>query len=130
MGYSYLRNVRLFPVRVRARALLLINIKYKVMKGIIALDIDGTITADAEHLPKNVHHYLTSLAQEGWSLFFLTGRTFQWAFRTLRELPFPYAFALQNGAIILEMPARTMNRAASHRTAVGMRVRRRRMSQP
>ena len=76
------------------------------MKGVIALDIDGTITADANQLSKNVAVYLTSLAVEGWRFFFLTGRSFQWGFRTLSELPFPFWLAVQNGALLLEMPAR------------------------
>jgi hydroxymethylpyrimidine pyrophosphatase-like HAD family hydrolase len=76
-----------------------------VTKGIIALDIDGTITAHAEHLPQSVSRYLTELAQAGWTLLFVTGRPFKWGFRTLKELPFPYYFAVQNGAIVLQMPS-------------------------
>lgn len=75
------------------------------MKGTIALDIDGTLT-DSDHLPPNVIAYLKSLAENGWRLIFITGRTFQSGYRTLNTLPFTYYFAVQNGAIILEMPSR------------------------
>lgn len=75
------------------------------MKGTIALDIDGTLT-DYAHLPPNVIAYLKSLADNGWHLVFITGRTFQSGFLTLENLPFSYYLAVQNGAIILEMPGR------------------------
>lgn len=75
------------------------------MRGTIALDIDGTIT-DGNELPSNVIDYFKSLVDNGWRLVFITGRTFQSGFRTLQSLPFTYYFAVQNGAIILEMPSR------------------------
>lgn len=76
------------------------------MKGIIALDIDGTITEDFHSTPSEVNAYLRSLAAEGWQLVFITGRTYSWAFRCLKDMRFPYYFAVQNGAIILEMPSK------------------------
>jgi HAD superfamily hydrolase (TIGR01484 family) len=75
------------------------------MRGTIALDIDGTLT-DSHHLPPNVIVYLKSLIDCGWRLVFITGRTFQSGFKTLENLPFTYYFAVQNGAIILEMPSK------------------------
>lgn len=77
------------------------------MRGTIALDIDGTLT-DGPHLPPNVIAYLKSLAENGWRLFFITGRTFQSGYKTLMSLPFTYYFAVQNGAIILEMPSKRL----------------------
>nr|QIQ10892.1 Putative phosphatase [uncultured bacterium] len=74
------------------------------MRGTIALDIDGTLT-DGEHLPPNVIAYLQSLTDSGWRLVFITGRTFQSGYKTLKSLTFPYYLAVQNGAIILEMPS-------------------------
>lgn len=73
------------------------------MRGTIALDIDGTLT-NGPHLPVNVVTYLKSLVDGGWRLVFITGRTFQSGYETLKSLPFTYYFAVQNGAIILEMP--------------------------
>lgn len=74
------------------------------MKGTIALDIDGTLT-DHTDLPLSVIDYLKSLAENGWRLMFVTGRTFQSGYKTLKSLPFTYYFAVQNGAIIFEMPS-------------------------
>lgn len=76
------------------------------MKGIIALDIDGTITATAHSMPARVVRYLEQLPKQGWELIFITGRSFQWAYSILRELTAPYVLAIQNGAIELKMPAR------------------------
>lgn len=74
-------------------------------KGIIALDIDGTITAEHHQLPAAVGNYFSKLTASGWLLIFITGRTFQWGIEVLKTLDFPYYFAVQNGAIILEMPS-------------------------
>lgn len=77
-----------------------------VMKGIIALDIDGTITVEHHTIPLAVANYLTLLATEGWQFIFITGRTFSWGYEILKTLSFPYYFAVQNGAILIEMPWR------------------------
>lgn len=74
--------------------------------GIIALDIDGTITAEHHRLPIAVENYFSTLANAGWLLVFITGRTYSWGYEVLKTLDFPYYFAVQNGAIILEMPSR------------------------
>jgi hydroxymethylpyrimidine pyrophosphatase-like HAD family hydrolase len=75
------------------------------MRGTIALDIDGTITVETE-LSSNVIAYFKSLVDNGWRLIFITGRTFQSGYKTLKSIPFTYYFAVQNGAIILEMPSK------------------------
>lgn len=75
-------------------------------KGVIALDIDGTITSQTHQIHPDVVQYLTSLQEDGWNLIFITGRPFQWGYEVLRSLKHPYAFAVQNGALILDMPAR------------------------
>jgi 5-amino-6-(5-phospho-D-ribitylamino)uracil phosphatase len=74
------------------------------MKGIIALDIDGTITDEFHSMPMPVVAFLKEITAQGWQLAFITGRTFQWAYQVLNILEFPYYLAIQNGAIILEMP--------------------------
>ena len=78
------------------------------MKGLIALDMDGTIMVPGRSLSDEVAHYLESLAASGWQLAFITGRTFQMAEPLLRRLNTHYLFAVQNGAIILEMPTRQL----------------------
>ncbi len=78
------------------------------MYGTIALDIDGTLTTDMGNhmIPPRVLTYLSDLVKKGWQIMFITGRTFLTCYKTLQEVPFPYYLAVQNGAIILEMPAR------------------------
>lgn len=74
--------------------------------GTIALDIDGTLTSDSKPIPLSVIKYLEGLVLKGWRLIFITGRTFTTGYRLLEPLSFPYYLAVQNGAIILEMPSR------------------------
>lgn len=73
-------------------------------KGLIALDIDGTITTDMQDIPHNVVQYLSDLHQQGWAFVFITGRTFDFGYHVLKVLPFGYYYAVQNGAILLAMP--------------------------
>lgn len=77
-------------------------------KGWIALDIDGTTTADVHAIPKEVQDYLHELSNEGWKIFFITGRLFSWALSTVSSLEFPFYFATQNGADIFEMPSKKL----------------------
>ncbi len=76
-------------------------------KGIIALDIDGTLTNMSLPIPAAVLHFLTQLSHD-WKLIFITGRTFSWAHGVLQSLQVPYALAVQNGAAILQMPERKL----------------------
>ena len=41
-------------------------------KGIIALDIDGTITVQKHFLETSVKNYLNELIASGWCLIFIT----------------------------------------------------------
>ncbi|MCH9627985.1 MAG: hypothetical protein S4CHLAM2_16340 [Chlamydiales bacterium] len=74
------------------------------MKGIIALDIDGTITVEKHHLNPKVNTYLNGLIAEGWKLIFITGRTFSFAQPILSKIKGRFFFAVQNGAALFEMP--------------------------
>lgn len=78
------------------------------MKGVIALDIDGTITHGLEDVSMDVIDYLHTLVVEGWQVVFITGRTFALAERVLQVLPFPYLLAVYNGALIIDMPTQTV----------------------
>lgn len=75
-------------------------------KGLIALDIDGTITTNMQDIPHNVVQYLADLHQQGWAFVFITGRTFDFGYHVLKVLPFSYYYAVQNGAILLTIPDR------------------------
>ncbi len=74
-------------------------------KGLIALDIDGTVTAELHSIPLAVVDYLVKLEKQGWAIVFITGRLFTWAYMTLQQLPFPFLFAVQNGALLIELPS-------------------------
>lgn len=76
------------------------------MKGLIALDIDGTLTTQGQPIPTTVVNYLNQLATQGWMPIFITGRTFQWAHRILHAMKFPFYLSVQNGAMTLEMPSK------------------------
>jgi HAD superfamily hydrolase (TIGR01484 family) len=76
------------------------------MRGVLALDIDGTLTNEAHSMPRAVAQELIRYANEGWVLFFVTGRTFKWAWPLFKDLGVPYFLALQNGALLLKMPER------------------------
>lgn len=76
------------------------------MRGVLALDIDGTLTNEAHSMPPRVAQELIRYANEGWTLFFITGRTFKWAQPLFKDLGVPYYLALQNGALLIKMPER------------------------
>ncbi len=73
-------------------------------KGWIALDIDGTVTDGTEPMSHATAWYLGQLQAQGWQLMFITGRTFSFAHRALKNLAFPYLLAVQNGSDIISMP--------------------------
>lgn len=73
-------------------------------KGLIAIDIDGTLTAVRDHLPAKTIDYLKELEESGWKLLFVTGRTLTWATELLETLPFSYILSVFNGAFTVEKP--------------------------
>lgn len=73
-------------------------------KGILAFDIDGTLTDERHLIPEKVCRTLLEKHQEGWDVCLLTGRTLSFASYSLGGLHFPYLLAIQNGADILKMP--------------------------
>jgi len=78
---------------------------FTLPKGILALDIDGTLTAETYHIPVAVQSSLQEWHQQGWAIIFMTGRPFQWSAKTLQALPFSYTLAVQNGAFLINMPS-------------------------
>lgn len=75
-----------------------------VLKGCCALDLDGTLTDEPLTMPEPVRQRLEQLHHQGWALLFLTGRTFSLGRQPLRALQVPYAFAVQQGSLLLHMP--------------------------
>ena len=77
-----------------------------IPKGIIALDIDGTLTKERYAVSPQVIDYLSFLAHEGWKIIFITGRPFHWSYQTLQHMPFTYILAVQNGSLVMELPSK------------------------
>lgn len=75
-----------------------------MLKGTIALDIDGTITDGSHMIPDEVVSYFEALYAEGWRFILVTGRMFSFAMTALGKINFPYYLAVQNGADLLIMP--------------------------
>ena len=73
-------------------------------KGLIAIDIDGTLTAVRDALSPKVIAYLDQLQTDGWKLLFVTGRTLDWSAHLLQTLPFGFFLSAFNGAYTLEYP--------------------------
>ncbi|MBA3958499.1 MAG: HAD family phosphatase [Parachlamydiaceae bacterium] len=91
------------------------------MKGIIALDIDGTTTVPGQPITQEVVSYLKNLTRDKWQLLFITGRTLHGSQELLSDLPFPYFLAVQNGAIILDMPSKKIvSRKYLHKSIIPM----------
>jgi 5-amino-6-(5-phospho-D-ribitylamino)uracil phosphatase len=76
----------------------------------IALDIDGTLTADWHTIPDEVVAYLHTLFLKGWVIAIFTGRPYQFAEPIINKFTFPLYVALQNGSIILEMPQKKIRK--------------------
>jgi len=76
------------------------------MKGLLAFDIDGTLTHRLDWIDPKVVQFLKTLTEDKWQIAFLTGRTYAFAQRITRSFDFPYTIAYQNGADIFEMPSK------------------------
>lgn len=75
-----------------------------IKPGVIALDIDGTLTWGYQLISPKVAACLNELVLQGWQLVFITGRTYKGSYPLLKSLSFPYYLAVQNGASILQLP--------------------------
>ena len=76
------------------------------MKGIIALDIDGTTAKKGDPIPDKTLDYLEKLGKSGWKICFITGRPYSYALHAISPIEFDIALAVQNGADILHYPSR------------------------
>ena len=76
-------------------------------KGLIAIDIDGTLTSVRDHLPEPVSTFLHDLNKKGWKILFVTGRTLRWSLELLNQLPFGYFLSCFNGAYTTMQPEGT-----------------------
>lgn len=78
------------------------------MKGLICIDIDGTLTAVRDAVHSDVVCYLGKLVEEGYQILFVTGRTFFWSMHLLHAMPFSFYLAVLNGAYVVHMPTHTL----------------------
>ena len=77
-------------------------------KGLIAIDIDGTLTAVRDGLSQDVIEYLHDLSTSGWKLLFVTGRTLDWSIKLLANLPFAFYLSVFNGAYTISWPEKVL----------------------
>ena len=73
-------------------------------KGILALDIDNTLTDKDHVVPQNVADTLANMHAKGWYVFVLTGRAFVFAKHALERFNFPFYLCTQNGSEGITMP--------------------------
>jgi HAD superfamily hydrolase (TIGR01484 family) len=78
----------------------------RTFKGIIALDIDGTLTTRKHFLAPHVADYLNFLNESGWCLFLITGRSFTYASKILEHIHSPLYCGVQNGSAVYEFPSK------------------------
>lgn len=71
-----------------------------MMKKLLITDIDGTITHMPHALDDQIIQALHSLHDQGWGLFFLTGRYFTYARPLFQNFSVPYLLGCQNGACV------------------------------
>ncbi|MCH9621429.1 MAG: HMP-PP phosphatase [Chlamydiia bacterium] len=74
------------------------------MRGIIASDIDRTLTNRDHVIPKDVIKYLHKCYDDGFEIVFLTGRTFTFSRKALSLCDFPFHLGVQNGSEVLKIP--------------------------
>lgn len=75
------------------------------MKGIMALDIDGTLVEGVTAIPAKTQKFLEMCVLKGWKIVLITGRTYPLSLSSLQGLSFPFKLAPQNGAYLIEWPA-------------------------
>lgn len=74
--------------------------------GILALDLDGTLIFDGHTIAASLRGLLHELAQRGWKIVFLTGRSYALTKSIVAPLHFSYMLAQLNGEVLLKQPER------------------------
>jgi len=75
-----------------------------IMSGLIALDIDGTLTCDHDTIPVEVLGFLDECVEQGFDLIFITGRSYPRTVPMIR-MKSPFYLAVQNGAQCFHVPS-------------------------
>ena len=81
-------------------------------KGIIALDIDGTLVSNHRPLSQTLCRVLKEYHDSGYILLFATGRTLRWGMNHLDDLDCPFYLAAYNGALLYKVPEREVVKTA------------------
>jgi len=73
------------------------------LKGLLAIDVDGTLVTDQGKITAKVKSSLTRAHDAGWEIVLASGRTFYGARGVAAELPFVQYLAISNGAAIVDV---------------------------
>jgi len=73
------------------------------MKGLFAVDVDGTLITDNGEITAKVYDALEKAYAAGWETIIATGRTYYAARRIVESLPFIKYAILSNGACIVNL---------------------------
>lgn len=80
----------------------------RIFKGMIAIDIDGTLTQKKEEVDRKLIQYLSTVHKKNWQLVFVTGRNFSFSESIVRRFSSPLYVVVQNGAAIFSMPEKKL----------------------
>lgn len=73
-------------------------------KGLLAIDVDGTLLTDHGHITVEVHDALRRAVDAGWEVAIASGRTYYAVKDIAVQLPFIRYAVLSNGASIMDLP--------------------------
>jgi Cof subfamily protein (haloacid dehalogenase superfamily) len=81
------------------------------MKGLIALDMDGTLTSHPNKIEDTLWQGLLKFSQMGWQFLFVTGRTHKGASSLLQNCPLiNFYLSCYNGAYTLKYPEKSLKK--------------------
>jgi Cof subfamily protein (haloacid dehalogenase superfamily) len=73
-------------------------------KGLLAIDVDGTLLTDHGHITAEVYDALRRAVDAGWEVAIASGRTYYAVKDIAVQLPFIRYAVLSNGASIMDLP--------------------------
>jgi Cof subfamily protein (haloacid dehalogenase superfamily) len=72
-------------------------------KGLLAIDVDGTLITDHGVITDTVYTALEKVVEAGWDIVIATGRTWYAAQKIVESLPFVHYALFSNGACIIDL---------------------------
>ena len=79
------------------------NDKKMERKGLLGIDIDGTLITDTGHISDAVYNALEKAVNAGWEFVIASGRTYYAAKTVIERLPFLRYAILSNGSCIIDV---------------------------